>query len=371
MANAPGDVSPLDVDDLAAGFAASFRASPGGLVLAVSGGPDSVCLMHLTARLAARTTLPPITVATVDHGLRPASSAEADGVMRDAALLGLPARRLAWTGPKPTAALQEKARAARYALLVETCRAVGADHLVTAHTRDDQAETVLFRLLRGSGPAGLAGMRRTTDLGHGVTQARPLLRVEKTRLIATCTQHGWSYATDPSNIDPRFARPKLRRLMPQLAVQGLDNGALERLADRAARAEDALAQAVEVLARDTIHAGPEGVTLDLRRAAPLPPELVIRLVGRVVGTIGDDRPIRLDRLERAATALRSAALAQTPLALTLHGTALRLSPDGRLVVQPEGRRRRGLLSGGGAEPHVKHNDGASLGKGGSGPYIGA
>src|SRR5947209_13191130 len=150
------------------------------LLLAVSGGPDSVALMLLSARWPRRDA-PPIEVATVDHRLREDSRQEAEQVGNWARALGFGHHILTWEGEKPKTRLQERAREARYRLLEERAAHAGADHIVTAHHADDQAETVLLRLTRGSGPAGLAGMAAYTRLG-AVTLARPLLGVPKADL---------------------------------------------------------------------------------------------------------------------------------------------------------------------------------------------
>ena len=139
---------------------------------------------------------------------------------RSAAKLGVPHATLVWTGPKPSTRLQERAREARYRLLVEHARAIGADAIATAHHADDQAETVLFRLLRGSGVAGLAGMAATSRR-DGVTIVRPLLGVAKSDLVAFCRARGVAFADDPSNADPRYARTRLRALLGRLADEGL------------------------------------------------------------------------------------------------------------------------------------------------------
>src|SRR5262249_19849708 len=121
--------------------------------------------------------------------------------------------------------------------------------VITAHTLDDQAETVLFRLTRGSGVAGLAGMSRTDAVpvpeGRGLQLIRPLLLVPKARLIATLEAAKVPFAVDPTNADPRFARPRLRALMPVLAAEGLTAARLSRLAARAGRVEAALARRVD------------------------------------------------------------------------------------------------------------------------------
>ena len=127
---------------------------------------------------------PRLIAVTVDHGLRPEAAREAREVKRLAGTLEVPHRTLRWTGTKPNTGLPAAAREARYRLLAQAARASGATHILTAHTRDDQAETLLMRMLRGSGIAGLAAMTRETDRG-GVRLARPLLDVSKSQLIAT------------------------------------------------------------------------------------------------------------------------------------------------------------------------------------------
>ncbi|MGH9726159.1 MAG: tRNA lysidine(34) synthetase TilS, partial [Candidatus Acidiferrales bacterium] len=130
------------------------------LVLAVSGGPDSTALMVMAARWRQSLKSKPTLIAvTVDHGLRKESKREATSVARLARRLGLAHRTVRWRGIKPKTGLQEAARAARYKLLADAARAAGAAHVLTAHTRDDQAETVLIRMSRGSGLRGLGAMQ--------------------------------------------------------------------------------------------------------------------------------------------------------------------------------------------------------------------
>ncbi|MGH6676888.1 MAG: tRNA lysidine(34) synthetase TilS, partial [Xanthobacteraceae bacterium] len=170
----------------------------GGLVIAVSGGPDSTALLILAAAWAKRLHRPPKLLAvTVDHGLRAQAGAEAAAVKRLARRLGIPHRTLRWRGQKPKTGLQEAARLARYELLGRTALAAGYAHVLTAHTLDDQAETVLFRLARGSGLTGLAGMANASFLptakGRRIFLLRPLLPLPKTRLVATLRAAGVTY----------------------------------------------------------------------------------------------------------------------------------------------------------------------------------
>src|SRR6266481_4658140 len=234
--------SPISTQDAKELFA-DFKAAP-AIVIAVSGGPDSVALMWLMARWRRNFASGPRLVAvTVDHGLRAEAAHEARNVKRLARVLDLPHRTMRWAGDKPKTGLPAAARAARYRLLAQAARTVGATHILTAHTRDDQAETLLMRLLRGSGIAGLAAMARESER-DGLLLARPFLDLSKARLIATLNKAGIGFADDPTNRDRNFTRPRLREVMPALAAEGGDARSLARLASRLARAN----AAVEVLA---------------------------------------------------------------------------------------------------------------------------
>ena len=136
--------------------------------------------------------------------------------------LDLPHRTLRWTGAKPKTGLPAAARAARYRLLAQAARPSGATHILTAHTRDDQAETLLMRLLRGSGIAGLAAMARRIRARWRACWRARCCDVSKSQLIATLKKARIGFADDPTNRDPHFTRPRLRALMPALAAEGGD-----------------------------------------------------------------------------------------------------------------------------------------------------
>ncbi len=202
---------------------------------------------------------------------------------------------------------------------------------------------MLLRLTRGSGVAGLAGMSDATAR-NGVTLARPLLDVPKSRLVATCQQRGWRFVRDPSNDDPRFARVRLRGLAPLLAREGLHADALLRLAARAARADAALAEAASRVCAACARASPPGfVSFDGAALLREPAEIVIRVLARAVADPGRGRHVRLDRLERLAADLAGAATAGAPLRRTLGGFLVRLDADRSLVLRPEPRRSRGQV----------------------------
>lgn len=222
-----------------------FEPNP-RLAVAVSGGSDSLAATLLTAQWA-HDRGGRVVGLTVDHRLRANSTAEAVLVGRWLANHGIDHHILAWLGDKPCADIQAQARAARYRLIEEWCRNAGILHVVLAHHLDDQAETVLLRLARGSGVEGLAGMAAIRHGAH-LRWLRPCLGLPKARLQATLGQWDQDWVEDPSNDDPRHARVRWRRLMPVLEHEGLGPARLENTAATLALArdslEDALAQAM-------------------------------------------------------------------------------------------------------------------------------
>jgi tRNA(Ile)-lysidine synthase len=315
-----------------------------GLVLAVSGGPDSTALLVLAARWAKQLKHAPKLIAvTIDHGLRPEAAREAAMVKQLARRLGVPHRTLHWRGEKPQSGLQEAARYARYELLGQIATRARFAHILTAHTLDDQAETVLFRLARGSGLFGLTGMAHAAPLPlRGVREiflVRPLLHLSKARLVATLKAARIAYAEDPSNRDPRFTRTRLRSLMPALAREGLDARGLARLAARLRRAESTIQVAVQA-ARSALaplpwrEHGP--IVFETAPFAGLPAEVALRLLGEAVAHTGDEGPVELAKLESLYEALR-----QTPSRLrrTLAGALITLDRDYLTVERAPARRR--------------------------------
>jgi tRNA(Ile)-lysidine synthase len=205
--------------------------SPGeNVLIACSGGPDSTALLDALARLA-----PPrqwrLTVAHVDHGLRAGSAADADVVAQLASARGLAYRSIR-VDVEPGGSLQDHARIARHSALRAEASRVGAGVIALGHTADDQAETVLMRLLAGASPGGLPAM---AERERGL--ARPLLRVWRDATIAYCAALGIEPLVDPSNADPRFLRSRVRHeVIP--ALEAVFPGARRRLvvlADRQRR----------------------------------------------------------------------------------------------------------------------------------------
>ena len=305
--------------------------------------------------------------------------------------LGVPHRALRWTGAKPKSGVQEKARAARYRLLAEAAIKTGASHVVTAHTLDDQAETVLMRLLRGSGPAGLSGMARSSPLpahqpapsplaGEGwgggyserglssnsppsrralrvdlprkgggdkeqaaraeIALLRPLLEIPKARLLATLRTAEIPFINDPSNRDPHFTRVRLRALMPALAEEGLGAKRLGLLARRLRRAEGALDAVVDqAVAQARGDWAPGGkIEIETAHFAALPEEVALRVLGRAVTIVGTEGPVELAKLE----SLQAGLMAKSPVGRrfrrTLAGAMVTLTPE-RLTIQTAPARR--------------------------------
>jgi tRNA(Ile)-lysidine synthase len=346
------DHSPVTTRDAKSLFA-DWKGAP-AMILAVSGGPDSMTLMWLAARWRrAMARGPRLLAVTVDHGLRPEAAREAREVKRLASSLDMPHRTLRWSGAKPKAGVPAAAREARYRLLAQAARQSRATHILTAHTRDDQAETLLMRLLRGSGIAGLAAMARESER-DGLRLARPLLDVPKSRLVATLQKAKINFAEDPTNRDPNFTRARLRAVMPALAAEGCDARNLARLASRLARAN----AAVEILAegadrylalKDRAHTNSGGRTFDAKAFAELPEEVRLRLLLRTINQYGHEGPAELGKVEVLLAALDRAAAEIHPvkrmkstssrLKQTLAGALISLAED-RIRIEPAPPRRR-------------------------------
>jgi tRNA(Ile)-lysidine synthase len=333
-------VSDAEADVL---FAALIDAP--ALVLAVSGGPDSTALLVLAAGWRKRARRgPKLTAITVDHGLRSEARREAAAVKVLAKRLGIAHRTIRWKGTKPSTGLQEKARAARYRLLVQAARRCGASHVLTAHTRDDQGETVLIRMARGSGLSGLAAMARVTSLGDHVL-VRPFLGLPKARLIATLRAASVPFADDPSNADPRFTRARLRSLMSELASEGLGPERLARLARRMRRADAAIEAMVDAAAgfSQQTWSGKGPIVIDSVSFAALPAEVALRLMGRALALTGDEGPAELGKLEAFMGALAAALAGRPPTGRfrrTLAGALVTLAGDHIYVERAPPRRNR-------------------------------
>jgi tRNA(Ile)-lysidine synthase len=298
--------------------------------IAVSGGGDSMALMHLAAGWAKNNHLPPPRVLTVDHGLRPGSGQDAECVRAWAEACDLNAVILRWTGVKPRTGIEEQARAARYKLLGDWCSAHRTSWLLLGHTKDDQAENFLLRLGRGSGVDGLSAMQAAVPLSAPilptVTLLRPLLAFTRAELRAWLSQCGETWLEDPMNDDDRFARTRVRKLLPLLAEAGIPSDRIVAAAGHLGRARRALEEKTrEFLQQHANFAG--GVALldgGALRAAPR--EIGLRALSDALRHIGKSpyRP-RFARLER----LFEAVVAEDFRARTLAGCRVVKAPKAR------------------------------------------
>ncbi|MDO6413211.1 tRNA lysidine(34) synthetase TilS [Sphingomonas sp. BIUV-7] len=289
------------------------------LAFAVSGGPDSLALLLLAA--AARPGR--VAAVTVDHGLRPEAAAEARFVGEVCASLTVPHETLRITVRDDPAGVQAAARNARYAAMAEWARKQGIGALATGHHLDDQAETVLMRLERGAGVAGLSGIRPTRLLDHGVRLIRPLLGWRRRDLVAIVTAAGLAAVDDPSNRDPRFDRAAVRA---RLAGGWPDPERLAAVAGHMAQAEDALSFAADRLFAERF----DGAAGTLA-AADLPRELRRRLLVKALNQLAKDAVLRGDEVDRLLDRLAAGRVS------TLAGIRIDPGPPWRLAAAPPHR----------------------------------
>lgn len=297
------DAAPVDPIDRATFDAALApllpTPRPAALGVACSGGADSLCLALLAAEWSRAAGIG-LVAFIVDHGLRPESAAEADGVRQRLLAFGIEGQVLRWGGARGGGNLQARARQARYALIGEAARARGLRHILLGHQLDDQAETFLLRLRRGSGVDGLSAMASVTER-DGLALLRPLLAFPRARIEATLRRlgvHDW--VIDPSNLDARYDRVRMRALMPALAAAGIDAATLAATAGRMARARQALEQFTTAhLAAAAVLQAAGYAELDLGRQLAAAGEIRLRALSLVLGAVGGDPlPPRLDGLER-------------------------------------------------------------------------
>lgn len=295
--------------------------------VAVSGGPDSVALLMMTAEARPGG----IEAATVDHMLRPEGRVEAQMVASLCERLGIPHTILtaSW-GEKPTTAVQERARAMRYRLLSQWAIERGLTALLTAHHLDDQAETLLMRLARGAGVRGLGGMRAVARVPAGkLALVRPLLGWRRSELEAVCAAAGVEPAQDPSNEDRQFERVRIRQALAD--SDWLDPQALATSAANLAQAEAALSWATTREWQAAVKVGDRSIAY---RPADAPREIRRRIVRRAIlalaseGTGAELRGRELDQVLNALLAGRRA---------TLRGVLCIGGPEWRFTLAPPRR----------------------------------
>ncbi|MFC2966488.1 tRNA lysidine(34) synthetase TilS [Acidimangrovimonas pyrenivorans] len=303
---------------------------PTALGVAVSGGGDSMALLHLLADWAAGSGCR-LAAVTVDHRLRPEAAEEAAMVGRACAGLGLPHDILHWHWDGQ-GNLSDAARRGRYALMADWARGRGIGAVALGHTLDDQAETVLLRLARGSGVDGLSGMaaRRAAD---GILWLRPLLDVRRAALRDFLTARGIGWAEDPSNDNPAYDRVKARTALAALAPLGIDAEGLAETAARLAMARRALEEVTLRIARDGARVEAGDVVFDRAALDEAPQEIRLRLIAHALRWIvsADYRPRLAPLAEAVAAALAGGR--RTLAGCLISGTAdsVRISREYRAV----------------------------------------
>ena len=307
----PGRPPPEAVARLRADLEALTGGRIGRVGIAVSGGPDSLALLLLAAAACHRA----VEAATVDHGLRPGSGDEAAFAATVCDALGVPHAILKPAQPIE-GNLQSAARRARYALLEAWRGERGLDWVATAHHADDQAETLLMRLNRGSGVGGLGGIRAVN--GRVI---RPLLGWRRAALAQMVRDAGLEAIADPSNTDPRYDRARLR---PQLeAADWIDPDALARSAAALAEAEEALEWSADRLFAERAAPADGGLRLD---AADLPAELRRRLLLRALRAVAPEAEPRGEEVSRLLATLEQGGTATLAGVKAIGGEPWRFEP---------------------------------------------
>lgn len=269
------------------------------LAVAVSGGVDSVCLLHWLAGLGLN-----ITALHVNHHLRPSAGIEAEYVADICAKLNVPCRIFDWTSDKPDSGLEAAARTARYRFMTDFCRENNIDALVVAHQADDQIETFLMNLARGSGITGLSAMR-SISYRDGIMIVRPLLDVYRSELIEYCDRNCIKYFHDEMNDDENYTRVKIRKnrhlLMSQL---GISDDRILLAIKNLARARDALDGDIVGRVNSVMYDGyalfPDSFLFDV------PPHVGLKSLGMLIQNIGGNQyQPRLNSLNFALSKLHS------------------------------------------------------------------
>ncbi len=266
-------------------MAKAGTAASDHVLVACSGGADSTALLDVLARLAPTMRLK-LTVASFDHGLRPEAAEEVAGVEALAERLGLDfVSGAAEREDYPDPPSQEAARKRRLAWLEQTRGERGADWIATGHTADDQAETIIMRLIRGAGPTGLAGIRPVSG-----RLIRPLLTAERAWILAYLDQRGLGYVEDPSNKEARFLRSRVRhRILPLLKEENPNLVAgLTRLAELVAAEDGLLAELGRATLGEIGRVEPGLAGLDRAELAALHPALARRTVRAALEAIKGD-----------------------------------------------------------------------------------
>lgn len=282
--------------------------SPAQIGVAVSGGSDSMALLHLFHRAFPGK----VSAVTVDHGLRAEATVEAAGVAAFCAQRSIPHAILRWQGPEPTGNLMDQARRARLSLIADWAKVAGITHVLLGHTADDQAESFVMNLARKAGLDGLSGMRSQWEEG-GIHWMRPFLHVHRQELRDYLAGQGVHWIDDPSNDNDRFTRVKARKVLKSLAPLGITAEILAQSVTHLAAARQALNWALcQALGQSVVEqAGALNLPIrDYRRMMPdLQRRALVAMIGWMTGGGYTPREVQLFRLGMALDQGADATLA--------------------------------------------------------------
>lgn len=284
-----------------ADFTALLKHLPGfhtgeTVAVGVSGGLDSMAL----AKMLSDWDRADVHVLIVDHGLRKNAAAESKfAVQQMKGWRNIQPFILKWSGTKPKTRILEEARKARYDLMAKHCRKHGIHHLFLAHHADDQFETVLFRLAKGSGLDGLSGMKMLQPYNENLMLVRPFLNFEKSELLQLCKAHKIKFTDDPTNKNEDYARPRFRAAKDLLEAEGLSAKRLTTSVRRLQRARDALAQIADELYEDAVNQKAGQVTLHWPLVSAQPAEIALRVLIKAIQHLrpGEDYLPRMEKIE--------------------------------------------------------------------------
>ncbi|MBR1380116.1 MAG: tRNA lysidine(34) synthetase TilS [Alphaproteobacteria bacterium] len=272
------------------------------LAVAVSGGVDSVCLLVWLAKIGAD-----IVALHVNHGLRPAGDTETQYVQKLCQEMGIPCHTFYWRGPKPTRGLESAARDARYKFMTDFCHKNNIDALMVAHQSDDQIETFLMNLGRGSGVYGLAAMR-AISFRDGVKIVRPLLGVSRAELRQYCDDNSIRYFFDEMNDDTHYTRVRIRKNRHVLAEElGISDARILLAIENLGRVRDFMDGEIERMACSVMCRDRRGTFAMFSDSFLFDPgdDIRLKLLGTLIVRIGGDTyPPRLASLKRGAEQLR-------------------------------------------------------------------
>ena len=275
------------------------------IAVAVSGGGDSLALAVLLSDWCGVRDIG-IHAITVDHGLRPEAAAEARYVAKILKPLGIKHRTLLWEGDKPKTRIQEAARDARYRLMAEYCRSKKIAYLFVAHHGNDQIETILFRMAKGTGLDGLAGMRPVQEMDNGLVLVRPLLPVSHDELLDTLRARKIDWIEDPSNENEKYARVRIRNIIDVLAKEGLTPERMAALSSRLSSSIEMIDYFIDKEYKNIIlYKDSKRIEVNYNDFLGLPDEAKTRILKQVIADLHPSKkyPARLEDIDRLVARL--------------------------------------------------------------------